>query len=232
MRKIKGKKQQQFHLIKAIIFDCDGVILDSNQAYEKMYEELFRKYGVKKTAMDIYPHFGESPKHIMKAFFHGRKNIRIIYKDYIKRISRREFNQKIRIHKGAKNSITKLSKHYKIAVVSGALRFRLLNSLGKYGLTKYFLSIFGSDDVRNAKPNPEALNRTIKRLKVRKSEVIFIGDAPNDLRAARRAGIKFAAVLTGVLDKKMAKHIGADYVISDINKIGKLLKDMKQSTTK
>ncbi len=205
--------------IKSIILDCDGVILDSNSAYERMYEELFIKYGVRKVAKDIYPHFGESPRHIMNVFFRGRKDIPIIYKDYINRIKDRNFNKKIKIHHGAKNSIKRMSRKYKVAVVSGALHFRLASTLGRYGLTKYFLSVLGSDDVKNTKPNPEALNKTIKRLKIKKGEAIFVGDAVNDRIAARRAGVRFAAVLTGVLDRKTAKKIKSDYVIPDINHV-------------
>ena len=69
----------------------------------------------------------------------------------------------------------------------------------------------------------------LDKFSVSKDEVIFVGDAPNDLQAAQRAKIKFVALLTGVFDKKTAKKMGADYIIHDITKIGKLVKEMERS---
>jgi len=213
--------------IKAVVLDCDGVILDSNHAYEKLYEKLFRKYGINKKPKEIYSHFGESPMHILHVIFPGR-DVKNIFIDYKCQLKDPVFNKKIKINKGAKNAIKKLSRTYKIVVASGALRFRLLRSLRKFGLMKYFEFVMGSDEVKNAKPHPEMLLKIIKKLRVKKNHVIFVGDAPNDLKAAKRASIKFAAVLSGVLDKKTAKRMKADYIISDITKLENLLKHLNR----
>lgn len=211
--------------IKAVILDCDGVILDSNHAYEQLYERLFVKYGVRKKPGEIYAHFGDSPKHILKTFFPSR-DTRAIFSDYKKQLNDREFRKKIRIHSGAKAAIEKLSGKYKIVVASGALRSRLLWSLNKFRLMKYFKFVMGSDQVRKSKPHPEMLLKIMNRLGVKRSEVIFVGDAPNDLIAAKRAKITFAAVLSGVLDRKTAKRLNAEYVISDITKVERLVEKM------
>lgn len=209
-------------MIKAIILDCDGVILDSNKAYELMYEELFERYGVHKSPKEIYAFFGDSPMHILHKIF-PNKDIRPIFRDYKKHLKDSRFNKMIKIHPGAKASIWKMSGEYTVVVASGALRFRLMNSLKKHGLMKYIKFAIGSDQVKHAKPHPEALLKIMKRLGVGKKEVIFVGDAPNDLRAAKRAGVKFIAVLSGVFDKETAMKMHANYIVRDINKVRKIV---------
>ena len=99
------KKQK----IKLVILDCDGVILDSNRLYEELYEQLFRKYGVRKSPKEIYAHFGESPMHILRVIFPGR-DTRKIFADYKKQLKNISFSSKIRINRGAKNSIRDMRK--------------------------------------------------------------------------------------------------------------------------
>jgi HAD superfamily hydrolase (TIGR01549 family) len=205
-----------------VVLDCDGVILNSNSAYEHMYDILFRKYGVKMKARDIYAHFGESPMHILHVVFKGR-NIKPIFRDYKLQLKNNKFNGKIKANPGARKAIARLSKNYRVVVASGALRLRLTNSMKRFRLMNYFEFILGSDDVRRAKPAPDMLIKIMKRLHARKRDVIFVGDAPNDLISARRAGVKFIAVLSGVLDRKTAKKMKADYIVADITKVQALL---------
>lgn len=212
-------------MIKLIILDCDGVILDSNIAYEKVFEKLFRKYGIRATKSQILHHFGEHPRHMLQEFFH-KHNVREVYKEYVRVISSRTFIRHVKLMPKTRLSLKKLKKEYKIVLATGAIPESLYPALRKFSLRKYFDSIITGDDVKHAKPNPAMIIKCLKKTRTKPSEAIYIGDAPNDVKAAKRAGVKFVAVLTGVLSRKQAKKMKSDFIVSDLSKIDRVLKEL------
>lgn len=84
-----------------------------------------------------------------------------------------------------------------IGIVSTKFSFRVRDILAKYGLEKLPRVIVGGSDVKAKKPDPEGLFIAIDQMGVTKEEVLYVGDHVIDAEAAMRAGIDFAAVLTG-----------------------------------
>jgi HAD superfamily hydrolase (TIGR01549 family) len=151
-----------------------------------------------------------------------------VYREYIKVISSKAFLRHIKIMPKAKQTLKTLGKKYRLVLATGALHISLVPALRKFRLKKYFNFIVTGDDVKIAKPNPEIILKPIKKLGLKRNEVIYIGDAPNDVTSAKRAGVKIVTVLTGVLSRKEAKRLKADFVVSDISKIGKILKGLNR----
>ncbi|MEM7819856.1 MAG: HAD family hydrolase [Candidatus Aenigmatarchaeota archaeon] len=212
--------------IKEIIFDCDGVILDSNKAYEHVFEKLCKKYKVRTSRKEIYSHFGEHPKKILQELFQ-KDNINEVYKEYVKIIGTRNFIRHIKIIPKAKKTIIKLKKDYKLVLASGAIKKSLIPALRKFNLEKYFDFIITSDDVKISKPNPEIIIKAMKLCKTKRNETIYVGDSPNDIMAAKRAHVKIITVLTGVLNKKEAKKLKSDFIVKNIGEIYNFVKSLK-----
>lgn len=82
-------------------------------------------------------------------------------------------------------------------IVTTKFRYRILQILGKYGLTDSVDCIVGAEDVKEEKPSPDGILLAMKRLGVRKEETLYAGDSAVDAAAAERAGVDFAGVLTG-----------------------------------
>ncbi len=212
-------------MIKAIIFDFDGVIVKSNFPGAYVLEKLLADNGIKKSVKDLFPHFGEPPKQILQEMLH-KKHVEKIMKEYTRIMTSDDYVNKVRLVKGAQATISKLKKHYKIAVASGAIKPSLRSVMKHTGVKKYFKIILSGDDIKLGKPHPEILLKSIKNLRVKKNEAVYVCDAPNDVIAAHRAGIKSVVVLTGVLDKKTAKKMKADYIIQDITNLNTVLKEI------
>ena len=90
------------------------------------------------------------------------------------------------------------TKGVKLSIVSTKFRYRIETILAQHGLSELFDIIVGGEDVLSPKPDPEGLNIAIERLELHSSDVLYIGDSVTDAETARRAGIAFAAVLSGV----------------------------------
>jgi HAD superfamily hydrolase (TIGR01549 family) len=216
--------------IKAVILDCDGVILNSNGAFLRLYEIVCKNHGIRAKPHDIYKYFGENPKKILKTLF-KKNNVNDIYDEYTGYMRKNGFLKKLLPYKGVSKAISEMSRSYKIAVASGGVRHRVLISLKNAMLMKYFDVVMTGDDVKRGKPNPEMLHRCMKKMNVSNKQVVYVGDAPSDIIAAKRAKVLSIAVLTGVLDRKTAKKMKADYIVSDLTKVPELLKKLDQGNT-
>ena len=90
------------------------------------------------------------------------------------------------------------SKSVPLAIFTGKGRKTSLITLENMGMLDYFDLIISGDDVQNHKPSPDGLFRIINHYKFEPEEMILIGDAPSDIKAAKSAGVKSATVLWGV----------------------------------
>lgn len=89
------------------------------------------------------------------------------------------------------------TKGIKLGIVSTKYRYRIEGVLRREGIYELFDLIVGGEDVANHKPDPEGLLTAIGKLGNTHSSCLYIGDSVTDAETARRAGVRFAAVLSG-----------------------------------
>ena len=105
--------------------------------------------------------------------------------------------------------LSKLKAHgFLLGIVTSKHRHQIVDILDKFDLNPVFDVIIGSEDVKQHKPAPEGIEKALSALSVKKDEVLYVGDSYVDAEAAKRAGVPFAAVLTGTTPKERF----ADYV--------------------
>ena len=85
----------------------------------------------------------------------------------------------------------------RLGIVSTKYRYRIIEVLGREGLLEPFEVIVGGEDVSEFKPDPESLNLALEKLGIPPEAVLYVGDSVVDAEAAMRAGVPFAAVLSG-----------------------------------
>lgn len=85
----------------------------------------------------------------------------------------------------------------RLGIVSTKFRYRIEAVLGREGLLEPFEVIVGGEDVSEFKPDPESLRMALERLEIPREAALYVGDSVVDAEAAARAGVPFAAVLSG-----------------------------------
>jgi HAD superfamily hydrolase (TIGR01549 family) len=218
-------------MIKGIIFDCDGVILDSNYVYDKEFIRIGKKYGANFTRKDIYSRFGKSPRELMKEVY-GRHYSDNAYDEFIKIISSPNFSRKIKMFKDAKASLKRLKKHYKLFLATGGVKAALFPIMKRVCHEKIFDIILTSDDVHKPSPKTEMIKIILKKYGLGRSEVVYVGDAHSDVHAARTAGVKCIIVLTGAMNLIDAKKHGPDFIAESINDVEALVKSLNHLHSK
>lgn len=99
-----------------------------------------------------------------------------------------------------------------MAVVTSKIAWGATEELTKAGLLRYFEAVVGFDDTELHKPDPEPVFTALERLCVDDAEeVLFVGDSPADIWAARNAGAKSAAALWGTLDAELLHDSMPDF---------------------
>jgi pyrophosphatase PpaX len=111
----------------------------------------------------------------------------------------------------------------RLAVLTNSGRESALQSLGRAGLSDLFEFVLTRNETETMKPRPEGLLMAVERLSLPKGSVVYVGDSPFDIRAAKGAGVKVVSVATGNYALDRLRDDGADFVIRDLSELGKVL---------
>jgi len=114
--------------------------------------------------------------------------------------------------------------HLGLAIVTNSGRASAHQLLNRYMLSGLFDCILTRDDVTVMKPNPEGIVKAMDLLGLtNKADAIYVGDSAVDIRAARAAGIRIAAVTTGYHTAERLRAEGADYVIGSLSELERIV---------
>lgn len=176
-------------MIKLIIFDYDGVIVDSFSTIYEIYQIICKKLN-KKCPKDI-----EGFRKIYgRTFLDLYKNLKILTqeeKEKAERIYKEELlKQEPNIFEGMTETIKILHKNYKLIIVSSNYKVEVEQKLKKFDILSYFSVIIGkTDDAPTNLRKTEEITKMIKNLKLTNEEVIMIGDRVIDYTEAKEAGL-------------------------------------------
>lgn len=206
-------------MIKAIIFDIDGVLSDSLDANTKFFRDIMSQAGYK------HP----SHKEIISIFHMTRPEA---IKTLSNTNSKEEINrilqisdeiqypiELLKIYPDVKKVIKKLNKSYTLAVATSR-RKKTTDVYFKFsGLKKYFQVIVTYEDTKKHKPNPDPLLFAVKKLNIKLKEAIYIGDQKSDIKAAKGARMKIIIYRNNLR--------GADYLIKSFKEIPQIISKLK-----
>ena len=181
-------------MYKNIIFDFDGVIINSHDVQVKALTESFNAVcgeGVPPYD-DFFKLSGDSLKNIFTQLGLPLEMISIY-----QRISRENISV-IKIHDGMIELLQKLNDTgCNCALCTGKDRSRTIEILRHFNMEHLFKIVVCSDDVINPKPHPESLLVIMEKLVASPENTIMVGDGINDILSAKNAGIKAIAVTWG-----------------------------------
>ena len=199
-------------MIKLIIFDLDGVLVDAkNIHYLTLNEALGSKYAISwEEHLNKYDGLKTNEK--LKLLTTSKGLPPSLYNEIWLKKQELTINElkKITPNDVLKNTIKELShQKYKIAVCSNSIRKTILTVLSKLDIIEYFDYIVSNEDVNNSKPHPEMYWKTISYFGVLPEETLIIEDSPFGLLAANRSKSNVMRVETpnSVTIDNINKHI-------------------------
>lgn len=185
-------------MYKAIIFDCDGVLLDTLEANRHFYNSILAKLGRRRlNAKDLQIVHAMTVKEAF-AYLLGPKDAHKAPAMALT-LDRGVYISKVKIPAHLKELLAWLKPGYKLGIVTNR-DARGVKMLDNFGLLTYFDGIVTSSDVTRPKPAPEGLLKICSLLHVTPAEALYVGDSNSDQKAAADAQMPFAAYANNNLE--------------------------------
>jgi len=175
---------------KAVLFDLDGVLVDSYDCWFHLLQDAMREQGEKPVSLEEFDgRWGQGPEADREVFF-PEWSLEELMAFYEKRFG--EYTRWAKSEPGSEMILKHLqSRNQKIEVASNSPT-SVVNDLLKYvGLEKYPDAVIGVEQVKESKPAPDLLLKALEVLGLTKQEVCYVGDSTYDAQAAKAAGIFF-----------------------------------------
>lgn len=224
-------------MLAAVIFDFDGVIVDSEPFHYHAFREVMAAHGWALSWAEYVRYFiGYDDRDLFRVAF-GRQGREVAPDELLRLIERkaRHFQRLVRERgvvpfPGAPELIRHLAARVPVGLCSGALRCDVRPILRRLGLTRSFRVLVTADDVPASKPDPacyllclERLARAVRQPPFRPADCVAIEDTPSGVTAARRAGLRVLAVTNSY---PVARLRRADRVVRSLDGLG--LQDCRQ----
>jgi HAD superfamily hydrolase (TIGR01549 family) len=216
--------------IKAVIFDIDGTLSDSDDQLVDQVERLLepflfliRESGRKSAARWLVMAL-ESPGnflyHLADRFNVDRLIMRLLDKSGRKKIKKQ---RDYRIISGVPEMLAALTTKYPLAVASARNEKSSMAFIHQFNLAPFFRVVVTSQTTRRTKPFPDPLLYAAEKLGLPPANCLMVGDTTVDMRAAKQAGMQAAGVLCGFGRENELRRAGADEIFSLTTDISRIL---------
>ena len=204
-------------MIKGIIFDMDGTIVDSLPYHYEAWKIFFNENKVENFSEKLNEYKGGGTLDLMRTVYgnqYSKKELKKMSEDKEK-IFRKIYKGEIKQILGFKKFLDELkSKDIMVGLASNAIRKNVSMIINELEIYDYFDSIICGDEVINGKPNPEMFNETIDRFNINKDECLIFEDSLEGVLAAKNSGVKVIGI-TSSSSNKVLKDAGCVMSISD-----------------
>jgi HAD superfamily hydrolase (TIGR01509 family) len=207
----------------AIIFDMDGVIVDSEPRHERAFREIFHELGYGENhGIDFRAYIGRSDRALWLDFIEKHRppqpleELLAAKQNRLIQILRREQP----IFEGLPELVEKLARHYVLAVASGSNHPVIDEVLAMKQLRRFFSAVASTQDVGKTKPAPDVFLHAARLLGVPPARCCVIEDSAAGVAAARAAGMDVIAITHSLPREQLT---GATHIVDTFEEIERLL---------
>jgi HAD superfamily hydrolase (TIGR01509 family) len=207
--------------IRGLIFDFDGLILDTETPCFLSWQEEFKQHNVSLTLEDYAKCLGTSPDIFDLVSVLNNLTGQTFDSEKLRALQRQRERELVLAQKVLPGVVdyldTAKSLNLKLAVASSSEDAWVHYHLKRLGLWDYFDAVFTCDNVPHAKPDPALYNASLEALQLKPTEALAFEDSPNGIAAARAAGIYCVAVPNQISSKLDLSH--ASRIISSLQDV-------------
>ena len=197
---------------RAVLFDLDGTLVDSSELHVRACDYALRMLlDVTASRADLLTGMG---MRLVDFFARWAPDQTDALRDAAVGYYQGHHTEYIRTYPGVDAMLQAVQRWgLPMAIVSSKPRCSIDLDLDALGLDAYFRVRIAAEDVRRAKPDPEGLLQALVALHVQPECALVVGDHPNDVRAARAAGMRVAGALWDPLHREALRAAQPDFLL-------------------
>jgi beta-phosphoglucomutase-like phosphatase (HAD superfamily) len=204
---------------KAILFDIDGTLVDSNDQHVEAWDEAFRDAGYRFDAQTIHDQIGKGSDALVPALLPDvdearQEEIGAAHGEVFKA----KFLGSVRPFPRARDLLERSHANgQQVVFASSASKAELDHYIGLLDAKGFVAATTSIDDVEASKPAPDIFGTALKKLgSPSPDEVVVVGDTPYDVEAAAKCGLRTVALLSGKFPEASLREAGAVAVYADV----------------
>jgi HAD superfamily hydrolase (TIGR01549 family) len=209
--------------IEGVLFDWDGTLLDSYEADSSAYLAMFREMGIPWGLDELAQNYSPNWYHVYRA----AKLPRARWDDADRAWRKQYANHNPKLIAGVRHVLARLGRRHRLGLVTSGDRDRVVRQLRAFRLTRSFAARVCSGDTQQRKPHPAPLRLALRQMCLRPSSCVYVGDTPEDLEMARRAGVRAIAVLGGFPTEKTLRAARPDILLDSVRELPDALEQLR-----
>lgn len=205
-------------MIKAILFDVDGTLIDSNDLHVEAWHEAFRHFGYRVSGEQIRSQIGKGGDNLIPALLpdlddRQRKEL----EDYRSEIFRAHFLDRAKPFPAVCLLLRRLQRQgIRIVLATSSKKEELDHHVKSIGCSAFIDGMTSKSDVEHSKPDPDIFVAAMRKARpASRQETLVVGDSPYDMEAAGKAGLKSIGLLCGGFSADRLTAAGAMSVFRD-----------------
>ena len=205
--------------LEGVLFDWDGTLIDSYHADTSAYLAMFREMGISWGIRELERHYSPNWYQVYRAAKLPRK-----LWDEADRAWRTHYaKHRPQLVAGARRVLEAVGRRHHLGLVTSGDGDRVLRQLREFRLTWLFSARVCSGDTLRKKPHPAPLRLALQQMKLPAACCVYVGDAPQDVEMARRAGVRAIGVLGPFPTEKRLRAARPEFLISSLEELPELL---------
>lgn len=205
--------------LEGVLFDWDGTLVDSYEADSSAYLAMFREMGIPWDLDELARNYSPNWYRVYRA----AKLPRARWGDADRAWRKQYAKHSPQLIVGARQVLARLGRAHHLGLVTSGDRDRVTQQLRKFRLTQLFGARVCSGDTPEKKPHPAPLRLALRQLCLEPSACVYVGDSPEDLEMAKRAGVRAIAVLGPFPTEKRLRAARPDFLLGSIRELPEML---------
>ncbi len=208
---------------KAVIFDLDGIIIDSEPWQKKAFDRTLKPYGINLTEEEFAKLIGIRT---YENFVYLKQKYNLpLSPEELTGIKNKYYNEILRKEIVPREGLIELLDYlfpkYMLSIASGSIRNDVMTVLRLLNIERYFKLVLTGDEIKNGKPDPEIFIKTSEKLGVSSELCIVIEDSENGVNSAKEAGMAVIAIPT--ISTQSHNFKNADVILHSLREVKNLL---------